>query len=375
MYLLVGLIFVGGGFYFQKLTPLFLYNPLLNSFILATFLGGLVIPFVQLWHLASDQRVFRTLRSGQPLMEWQEKSVLKSFWVNEEGVTKKKISLEEAQTFLASFERQLDERHTFTKYLCSVLILLGLLGTFWGLTQTVGSITEALKSVSFSGALANEAFEHMKAGIQAPLSGMGVAFSSSIFGLVGSLILGYLDLQQGVVEKDFRNEVEEDLLNKTQMFFQQNAQNNGPAYVLALLEQTAETLDLLNNHLLKAEESRQRTSLLFQKMIEIFSESASFSHKNQETIQALVKTEGDMRQTVLQLTQALQAKTNDDSRSSELRALRACCERILEETVSGREQSTRILKDEIRMILKTLSLLAEPEEDYAEAPTPAVAAG
>jgi hypothetical protein len=89
-----------------------------------------------------------------------------------------------------------------------LLVFLGLLGTFWGLIETVGSVgkvIEGLKVGGDSGAL----FDTLKEGLAAPLGGMGISFSSSLFGLAGSLILGFLDLQSSQAQNRFYTDLED----------------------------------------------------------------------------------------------------------------------------------------------------------------------
>lgn len=95
------------------------------------------------------------------------------------------------------------------RYLTGLLVFLGLLGTFWGLSQTVASVGATIQSLNVGAGDANVIFEDLKAGLQAPLSGMGTAFSTSLFGLTGSLILGFLDLQSGQAQNRFYNELED----------------------------------------------------------------------------------------------------------------------------------------------------------------------
>jgi hypothetical protein len=104
---------------------------------------------------------------------------------------------------------RLDEAREMARYLTGLLVFLGLLGTFWGLLQTVGSVNATIQSLDVGSGDANVIFEDLKAGLEAPLSGMGTAFSSSLFGLTGSLILGFLDLQAGQAQNRFYNELED----------------------------------------------------------------------------------------------------------------------------------------------------------------------
>jgi hypothetical protein len=112
---------------------------------------------------------------------------------------------------------RLDEDRDMGRYLTSLLIFLGLLGTFWGLLQTVGAVAGTIQSLDVSSSNTGVIFEDLKAGLAAPLQGMGVAFSSSLFGLAGSLILGFLDLQAGQGQNMFYNDLEDWLSTVTDL--------------------------------------------------------------------------------------------------------------------------------------------------------------
>src|SRR3546814_6918964 len=102
-----------------------------------------------------------------------------------------------------------DLSRDITRYLAGLLIFLGLLGTFWGLLRTIGAIGSVISGLSIEGGDLGQMFGDLKSGLQSPLAGMGTAFSSSMLGLAGSLVLGFLDLQLGQAQNRFYNELEE----------------------------------------------------------------------------------------------------------------------------------------------------------------------
>ena len=112
---------------------------------------------------------------------------------------------------------RLDEDRDMGRYLTSLLIFLGLLGTFWGLLQTVGAVASTIQGLDVSSADTGVIFEDLKDGLTKPLAGMGIAFSSSLFGLAGSLILGFLDLQAGQAQNLFYNDLEDWLSTVTDL--------------------------------------------------------------------------------------------------------------------------------------------------------------
>jgi hypothetical protein len=127
------------------------------------------------------------------------------------------ISTQTMRSILDSIQMRLDEDRDLGRYLTSLLIFLGLLGTFWGLLQTVAAVANTIQSLDVSSSNTGVIFEDLKAGLAAPLTGMGIAFSSSLFGLAGSLILGFLDLQAGQGQNMFYNDLEDWLSTVTDL--------------------------------------------------------------------------------------------------------------------------------------------------------------
>jgi hypothetical protein len=122
----------------------------------------------------------------------------------------RQISTMTLRAILDSLGSRLDEAREISRYLTGLLVFLGLLGTFWGLLETVSSIGTVIGSMR-GGSDATVMFDDLKNGLAAPISGMAIAFTSSLFGLAGSLILGFLDLQAGQAQTRFYNELENNL--------------------------------------------------------------------------------------------------------------------------------------------------------------------
>jgi hypothetical protein len=109
---------------------------------------------------------------------------------------------------LDSIATRLDEARDISRYLTGLLVFLGLLGTFWGLIITVGSVGSVIGTLKVGGD-AQSTFDSLREGLAAPLSGMGISFSSSLFGLAGSLVLGFLDLQSSQAQNRFYTDLED----------------------------------------------------------------------------------------------------------------------------------------------------------------------
>jgi hypothetical protein len=143
------------------------------------------------------------------------------------------------RSLLDGINSRLDESHDISRYLIGLLVFLGLLGTFWGLLKTIDGVAGTLSTISVAGD-ATQLFDQLKAGLQAPLAGMGTAFSSSLLGLAGSLVLGFLELQASQAHNRFFNELEDWLAGQTRLSSGGplgDGEQPIPAYIQALLEQ------------------------------------------------------------------------------------------------------------------------------------------
>ena len=127
------------------------------------------------------------------------------------------ISATAMRSILDSIGSRLDESRETTRYLVGLLIFLGLIGTFWGLLITTGSVGETIRALNTEGKETAQVFQELKTSLEAPLAGMGTAFSASLLGLAGSLILGFLDIQAGQAQSRFYNDLEEWLSTITEL--------------------------------------------------------------------------------------------------------------------------------------------------------------
>ena len=194
---------------YKQILTAFQANPGLNALILGVLVIGIILAVVQVWRLVPEARWVNALRSGDasrvrpPVLLAPMAALIGS----SSGAGISTITL---RAILDSIGSRLDESREIARYLTGLLVFLGLLGTFWGLLDTVGSIGTVIKSMR-GGADATVMFDDLKNGLSAPIAGMSIAFTSSLFGLAGSLILGFLDLQAGQAQNRFYNELENNL--------------------------------------------------------------------------------------------------------------------------------------------------------------------
>jgi hypothetical protein len=204
---------------YKQIITAFMSNPGLNSVIIAVLAIGIVLSFRQIFRLFPEIRWVNTFRIAEPGVEADRAPVLLAPMASLLGdrIGRMAISTQTMRSILDSIQMRLDEDRDLGRYLTSLLIFLGLLGTFWGLLQTVAAVANTIQSLDVSSSNTGVIFEDLKAGLAAPLTGMGIAFSSSLFGLAGSLILGFLDLQAGQGQNMFYNDLEDWLSTVTDL--------------------------------------------------------------------------------------------------------------------------------------------------------------
>ncbi|MCO6051310.1 MotA/TolQ/ExbB proton channel family protein [Mesorhizobium sp. RP14(2022)] len=189
----------------RQIQAAFTTNPGLNGLILGVLLIGILLSFGQVIRLFREVRWVNSFREGSETTEPVLLAPMKSLLGRSSSMA---FSTNSLRTMLDSIANRLDESRDISRYLIGLLVFLGLLGTFWGLLATIGSIGDTIQSLDPGTGDTNAVLDALKAGLSAPLQGMGTAFSSSLFGLSGSLVLGFLDLQAGRAQTRFYTELE-----------------------------------------------------------------------------------------------------------------------------------------------------------------------
>lgn len=194
---------------FRQLQSAFFGNPGLNALILATLAVGVLLAVRQVGRLFREVRWINYVSGATPRRLARPPVLLApvAALVGDED-SRARLSVATTRSLLDSISARLDENRELVRYLAGLLVFLGLLGTFWGLIDTVNSVARIIGSLK-SGGEASVLFDDLKNSLAAPLAGMGVSFSASLFGLASSLVLGFLDLQAGQAQTRFYNELED----------------------------------------------------------------------------------------------------------------------------------------------------------------------
>lgn len=194
---------------YRQIIQAFNANPSLNALIFGVLIVGMVLAFRSVTRLYREiEWANAFLESDSGIVIEREPVLLLPMARMLAGRSKREaLSPLSLRAILDTIGMRLDETRDTGRYLTGLLVFLGLLGTFWGLLDTVGSVGKVIQSMK-TGSDAALMFEELKAGLAAPLGGMGISFSSSLFGLAGSLVVGFLDLQAGQAQNQFYEQLE-----------------------------------------------------------------------------------------------------------------------------------------------------------------------
>jgi hypothetical protein len=273
------------------------------------------------------------------------------------------LSATSLQTLLDGIASRLDETRETSRYLIGVLVFLGLLGTFYGLLETVRSVGGVIGALNVGASDLTRAFADLKTGLESPLHGMATAFSSSLFGLAGSLVLGFLDLQAGQAQNRFYNDLEEWLSTYTRLSsgpFGDGGEGSAPAYLHALLEQTADSLENLQRIITRGEESRIAANTTLAGLTERLGDVGEHMKAGQSLMVRLAENQMELKPSLARLaTIAENSLGQDDVLRTHLRNIEAYVARLTEDVAEGRAQSVRELRGEIRLLARTIAGIAQ----------------
>ena len=190
---------------YRQISHAFVTNPGLNGLIIGVLAIGILLAFTQVVRLFREVRWVNSFRAGSDVTDPVLLAPMKALLSRSSSMA---LSTSSMRSMLDSIANRLDESRDITRYLTGLLVFLGLLGTFWGLLATISSIGQTIQALDPGSGDASDVLDALKSGLAAPLAGMGTAFSSSLFGLAGSLVVGFLDLQAGRAQMRFYTELE-----------------------------------------------------------------------------------------------------------------------------------------------------------------------
>jgi hypothetical protein len=195
---------------YKQIWAAFLANPGLNGLIVFVLLTGIIFAFRQVLRLFPEVAWVNSFRLADPGLAVERSPTLLAPMqaILRDRMGRMAMSPQTMRGIMDSIANRLDEARDISRYMTGLLVFLGLLGTFWGLIETVTSVKTVIEGLKVGGD-SGQMFDALKEGLGAPLGGMGISFSSSLFGLAGSLILGFLDLQTSQAQNRFYTDLED----------------------------------------------------------------------------------------------------------------------------------------------------------------------
>jgi hypothetical protein len=350
-------------------------NPLLNSLIVLVMLLGIGWNIRQVTRLAPEVIWLETFQKSRtrlaalpaPKLLAPMASMLASRSGknrdpgNPAGPDRFTLSAPAMRSLLDTIASRLDESRELSRYMTGLLIFLGLLGTFWGLLRTVGAVSAVIHGMTIGSGDIAQLFEQLKSGLAQPLAGMGIAFSASMFGLSSALILGFLDLTAGQAQNRFFNELEEWLAGQTRLSSGVLADGDGsvPVYVQALLEQTAENMEGLQTILARGEDGRNQANQAMLSMTERLGAFADTMRTNQQLMLRIAESQAALAPALQRLADSRSETPVDEVARAHLRNIELYLQRLLAESEQGRVQATNEIRNDLRVLTRTIAGLAE----------------
>jgi hypothetical protein len=231
---------------YKQIVVAFFANPGLNALIGMVLAVGTILSFRQVIRLYPEVAWVNNFRIADPGLAVERHPTLlapMAAILGGERTGRMTISQQTMRHLLDSIATRLDEARDISRYMTGLLVFLGLLGTFWGLIETVGSVGKVIDGLKVGGD-AGALFDTLKEGLAAPLGGMGISFSSSLFGLAGSLILGFLDLQSSQAQNRFYTDLEDWLASTVREYSGEGSSGDASGGELqAVVERLRSTLE------------------------------------------------------------------------------------------------------------------------------------
>ncbi len=325
-------------FFINVLYKIFVYNIAINSVIFSCITFGILLIFSKIFKYDKE---YAALLHFQQLTnaKLKELSILKPLALRISR-TNNLISHTQVQIILDGIEKKNIEILSVPRYIANTLIFLGLLGTFWGLSHTIGNVAGIIDKLGVDEADVMTSFTNLKESLRIPLLGMGTAFGCSLFALVGSIILGVMVMNLKKLGEDFADKVEEWLADYTISFSlaEENMNYHGELFSMGLLEKTIETIYSFQNQIHVLETMRS----------DVMSMQAEISKNLLKISEQLNATTG-----LVKLEQRL------DNITEKLGNIASIIEKNTQSETLDRNEVAQAIQNEIRIIAKILSNMAK----------------
>ena len=370
MVIVLGLVAGGSYIAWPSVSPVFLANPWLNGFIALVFVIGVVACFwqvIQLFKSVSWVEGFAQSRPGHEITRAPRLLAPLAALLRARGA-KTTIGSSSSRSILDSVATRIDEARDITRYIVNLLIFLGLLGTFYGLATTVPAVVETIRSLApQEGEGGINVFSRLMDGLEAQLGGMGVAFSSSLLGLAGSLVVGLLELFASHGQNRFYRELEEWLSSITRLGFGGSEDSSGeaatPTTILTHLVHQMEALQALfadsDASRSQVDEGLNRVVSSMEVLTDKLDSGQTANDAANDTIVALERIAEGQEKLLAVLaakdTPPVDSPAHDAESRMRLRSIDVQLLRLLEEIAAGRQETTQDLRRELRKVARSFA--------------------
>ncbi|WP_417525137.1 biopolymer transporter ExbB [Marinovum sp.] len=363
MVTVLGLVVAGLVLALPRVLPVFLSNPYLNGFIVLVFVIGVLATFWQVLTLIGSVRWIENFVSENDAGAEAPRILAPLAALMRTRGKRMQISATSSRSILDSVAQRIDEAREITRYIVSLLIFLGLLGTFYGLATTVPALVDTIRSLTPApGETGGQIFERLQKGLQAQLGGMGTAFASSLLGLAGSLVVGLLELFAGHGQNRFYRELEEWLSSITRLGYAGSGEGEGSGdqqLLVAVVDHMSEQMEHLQQMFAQSDESRAVVDDKLATLADSIERMTELLERQSAPTTALTRlAEGQER-----LIDALETRSKGDNDSGidaesrmRLRSIDVQMLRILEEMSAGRQESMAELRTDLAQLTRALNM-------------------
>lgn len=357
LFMLTVLGLVGAGLYlgFEQISAIYQSNPYLNGVILAVFVLGVLSCINQVFLLIKSVRWIERFAkdagghsySAAPSLLAPLATLLRS------RGARTQVSSSSGRSILDSVAQRIDEDREITRYIGNVLIFLGLLGTFYGLATTVPALVDTIRSLNpGDGESGADIFARLQSGLEAQLGGMGTAFSSSLLGLAGSLIVGLLELFAGHGQNRFYRELEEWLSTITRVGIDGEESGSADMGIMgAFVDQLGELMDTIQMMMGQTDADREENDRRFGSLAAAVEQMAQ-SNRSDDSSELLTRVAEGQEMLIKKLDDSGMEGIDAESRMR-LRSIDVQLLRILEEMSAGRQESIADLRRDLAALANT----------------------
>lgn len=356
MMIVLGLAGSGAFLALPNVRPVFEANPYLNGFILFVFFIGVIACFWQVFTLIGSVRWIERFAAGETSASAKAPRLLASLasLLRARGA-QSQLGAASTRSILDSVATRVDEAREITRYIVNLLIFLGLLGTFYGLATTVPAVVDTIRSLApQDGEEGVEVFNRLMTGLEAQLGGMGVAFSSSLLGLAGSLIVGLLELFAGHGQNRFYRELEEWLSSITQVGFTSGEDGGASDAIGHALDHMAAQMDALQSLFAHSDENRAKVDRKLDQLVDSIRDMTDRMDRTDTSTEALDRVAQGQERLLEYMRDHADQGIDAESRMR-LRSIDVQMLRILEEISAGRQESLTELRRGTEGLIRVLA--------------------